>query len=621
MKPRKTSLLVWLIPVPLVAWGAALMAQALPPGIPLDAVLPSLTQTLKAPLSLRWTERTGAFLAGGILLYAMIAAVYIVTRGNRRPGEEHGTARWGNPQQLCRKYHDRRKSRNILLTKHVRMGMNTHRHRRNLNVLVVGGSGAGKTRFYALPNVMQANCSYVVTDPKGELLANTGPLLQSKGYKIRVLNLTRPEQSDFYNPFRYIREDKDVLRLINMLIKNTNPKSAKTDDPFWEKSETALLMALMFYLLYEAPANEQNFATVMYLIENADVREDDEDYQSALDLLFLELEDTAPEHIAVKFYHIFKQAAGKTAKSILVSAAVRLAPFNLPEVAYITNRDTMEIGRAGDELTAIFCVIPDSDASLNFLVSLFYSQLFSEFYLIADSEKKRRLKIPIRLMMDEFPNIPVPGGEDFPRILATMRSREISANIIVQNISQLKALFRDEWENIVGNCDTLLYLGGNEQSTHKYLSELLGKATIDTQTSGLTKGAHGSSSENYQNIGRELMTPDEVRLLDNRYALLFVRGERPIMDEKYPLEKHANYPLTEAGGQSPYIHHPTQALDDLPFAVDSLDDIDFFEPEGGEEAEDDPALFPYDLDEEPPDNLAGSFLLDEDENERKKDTP
>lgn len=563
MKPKRPSFLLWLCLVPVVVWLAVLLAQALPPGIRLDAVLDNLTQAVKAPFALRWTERAGAFVLAAVVLYGLLVCAYYASRGNRRPGEEHGSAKWGDPARLCRKYRDHRGESNVLLTRNVRLGMDTHKHRRNLNVLVVGGSGAGKTRFYALPNLMQANCSFCCSDPKGELLGTTGSMLRDRGYALRVLNLIHPEQSDFYNPFHYIREDKDVLRLVNSLIKNTNPKSAKSDDPFWEKSETALLMALIFYLIYEAPPEEQNFSTIMYLIENADVREEDEDYQSALDLLFLELEEAAPEHIAVKFYRVFKQAAGKTAKSILVSAAVRLAPFNLPEIAYITSRDTMEIGRTGDEPTAIFCVISDSDTSLNFLVSLFYSQLFSELYLTADSSKGRRLKIPVRLIMDEFPNIPVPGGNDFERILATMRSREISASIIIQNMAQLKALFKDNWESIVGLCDTLLYLGGNEQSTHKYLSELLGKATIDTKSRGLTRGSHGSSNENIQSAGRELLTPDEVRLLDNRNALLFIRGERPIMDEKYPLERHPSYCLTEAGGQPPYIHRPAEPPDSL----------------------------------------------------------
>lgn len=556
MKRPKPSALLWLFPVPFVAWGAVLLAQSFPSGARLDEVLDNFTQALKAPFALRWTERTGAFVLAAVVLYVLSACAYLAAQSNRRPGEEHGSARWGDPARLCRKYRDHRGENNILLTRRVRLGMDTHKHRRNLNVLVVGGSGAGKTRFYALPNLMQANCSFVASDPKGELLANTGPLLIEKGYTLRVLNLIHPEQSDFYNPFCYIREDKDVLKLINMLIKNTTPKQSKTDDPFWEKAETALLMALMFYLIYEAPPEEQNFATVVYLIENADVQEEEEETPSALDLLFLELEDRDAEHIAVKFYRVFKQAAGKTAKSILVSAAVRLAPFNLPEIAHITSRDSMEIGQTGDRPTAVFCVIPDSDTSLNFLVSLFYSQLFSELYLTADSAKGRRLKIPVRLIMDEFPNIPVPGGDDFERILATMRSREISASIIIQNMVQLKALFKDNWESIVGLCDSLLYLGGNEQSTHKYLSELLGKETIETKSRGLTRGLHGNSNENTQSAGRELLTPDEVRLLDNRCALLFVRGELPVLDEKYPLEQHPNYCLTEAGGQPPYIHRP-----------------------------------------------------------------
>ena len=554
---RQQMVLPWVLLVIPVLWLAALLASGYKDGMTLFDLMAVFPTLMEKPFAIRWTPHTLKFLLIGLAAYGCAATLYFSASENRRPGEEHGSARWGNVRQLNRKYRDKDPENNVILTQHLQMGLDGRKHRRNLLQIVIGGSGAGKTRFYALPNLMQSNCSFVASDPKGELLANTGPLLIEKGYTLRVLNLIHPEQSDFYNPFYYIREDKDVLRLVNMLIKNTTPKQSKTDDPFWEKAETALLMALMFYLIYEAPPEEQNFATVMYLIENADVQEEEEESPSALDLLFLELEDRDAEHIAVKFYRVFQQAAGKTAKSILVSAAVRLAPFNLPEIAHITSRDSMEIGQTGDRLTAVFCVIPDSDTSLNFLVSLFYSQLFSELYLTADSAKGRRLKIPVRLIMDEFPNIPVPGGDDFERILATMRSREISASIIIQNMAQLKALFRDNWESIVGLCDSLLYLGGNEQSTHKYLSELLGKETIETKSRGLTRGLHGNSSENTQSAGRELLTPDEVRLLDNRCALLFVRGELPVLDEKYPLEQHPNYCLTEAGGQPPYIHRPT----------------------------------------------------------------
>ena len=422
---------------------------------------------------------------------------------------------------------------------------------------------------------MLANTSYIITDPKGEILRKDGPLLLRMGYVLRVFDLIDPKHSDSYNPFRYIRKDADVFRLIDNFIKNTTPKKAQTGDPFWEKSEIALDSALMLYLLHEAPPEEQNMEMILTMIEYGGAKEDDDSFKSPLDLLFEALEEEDPDHIAVRQYKIFKQAAGKTAKSILVSAAVRLASFTLPEIQNITSDDTMELSKLGERKQAIFCVIPDSnDTSLNFLVGMLYTQAFHELYFHADRVHGGSLPIPVRLMFDEFANAALPDG--YARLQATMRSRNVMATIILQNISQLKALFIDDWEGIIGNADCLLYLGGNEQSTHKYISELLGKETIDTRTSSQSKGRNGSYSQNFQQAGRELLTPDEVRMLDNRYAIVLLRGERPVMDEKYDILKHPNLKWTEDGGAAPYVHSPVclYGSDDLSFSFTSLDELE-----------------------------------------------
>lgn len=513
-------------------------------------------EAMAHPLSVHWTAYTPKFMLGALLLYLFGICLYASTRQNKRPGEEHGSARWGSVRALDRKYRDKRPENNVILTKHLRMGLDGRKHRRNLLQVVVGGSGSGKTRFVIKPNIYLANTSYIVTDPKGEVARAAVPLLLRKGYEVRIFDLIDPARSDHYNPFRYIRRDADVFRLIDNFIKNTTPKNSHNSDPFWEKSETALLSALMLYLLHEADEDEQNMEMLLTMIEYGGAKEEDDDYQSALDLLFEALEEEQPKHIAVREYRIFKQAAGKTLKSILVSAAVRLAMFALPEVQQITEGDDLELGKLGERKQAIFCIIPDSnDASLNFLVGMLYTQAFQELYYQADKVHHGALPVPVRLLFDEFANIALPDG--YARLQATMRSRNIMATIILQNISQLKELFKDSWEGIIGNADSFLYLGGNEKETHKYISELLGKETIDTQTSSQSKGRNGSYSRNFQQTGRELLTPDEVRRLDNRYAIALIRGEEPVMDEKYDLMRHPNLKYTEDGGAAPYIHSST----------------------------------------------------------------
>ncbi len=525
-------------------------------------ILELLTEKLDHPFEIHFTEYTVRSLLVCTLLYGMGIGIFYSNQKNYRRGEEHGSAKWGNVGQLCKKYRAMPYAENILLTQNFRMGLDCYKHRRNLNILVIGGSGAGKSRTFAIPNIMQCNCSMVITDPKAELLRKTGGLLKKMGYEVRVFDLIHPDTSFCYNPFQYVQDDKDVLRLINNLIKNTTPKGSQSSDPFWEKSETALLQALMMYLLHEAPPEEQNFPMIMEMLASAQVKEEDEDYESPLDILFERLEMRDPESIAVKQYHIYKQAAGKTAKSILISVGVRLAAFNLKQIADLTCTDELDLSSIGERKVALFCCIPDADTSLNYLVGMIYSQLFQTLYYVADRLHGGKLPIPVHCIMDEWANVALP--DDFEKILATMRSRSISCSIIVQNMSQIKALFKDSWESLAGNCDELLYLGGNEKESHKYISELLGKATIDTNTYGQTKGKSGSYSTNFQQSGRELLMPDEVRLLDNDYALLFVRGEHAVMDRKYDLLKHPNIRDTEDGGAPPYDYAETPLAHDIP---------------------------------------------------------
>lgn len=481
----------------------------------------------------------------------MALCLYYADRGRTREGEEHGSAAWGFPRQVNAMF---RQKQNKILTKHVRLGLDTHRHRRSLNVLVIGGSGAAKTRGYVKPNILEANTNYVITDPKMEVLTATGGHLKRQGYDIRVLNLVDLSQSDGYNPFRYLRDEKDALKLVNTLIQATTPKGSHEADPFWTKAETALLQAIILMLFQEAPEQEQNFSMVMRVLEYAEVREEDEEHLSPLDLLFQSIEQENPESIALRQYKVFKQAAGKTAKSILVSAAVRLAPFNLPQIKALTDHDDMDLYTLGEKKCALYAVIPDNDTTFNFLVSLLYSQIFQTLYYCADQQHHGALPHHVHFILDEAPSVNLPG---LPRELATMRSRNISCSTIIQNMAQIKELYKDSWETIPGNSDTLLYLGGNEASTHKYISEALGKATIDTKTHGQTKGRSGSYSTNFQMSGRELMTPDEVRAMDNRYGILFIRGAKPVMDLKYDLMDHPAVRDTPDGGGPPYIHHGT----------------------------------------------------------------
>ena len=577
---------MWAALSPLVLWLGAIAAYAYEDGMTLFTWMGRFSQVLERPFSIDWTAHTPKFMLVSLVIYAFGIALYYSSRENRRPGEEYGSARWGDPRALCQKYMDHQhKTANIILTQCVRLGMDGYITQRNMNILVVGGSGSGKTRFFCKPGIYSANCSYLITDPKGELLRAAGGLLVALGYEVRVFNLIDPRQSDGYNPFYYIRDEKDVLTLIDNLIKNTTPRNASSNDPFWEKSEVALDSALMLFLISEAPLEEQNFETMIYMMNFADVKEEDEQYRSPLDMLFRALEEEQPDHVAVKQYKVFKQAAGKTAKSILVTAAVRLAAFNIPQYAEMTRKDEMDFGSLGEKKKAIFCVIPVNDSSMNYLVGMLYTQCFQELYNRADTKYNGRLPVPVRVIQDEWANVAQP--ESYPKILATCRSYNIGLNIIVQNIQQIKALYEKEWEGIIGNCDTLLFLGGgNEPTSLEFIVKLLGKETIATRTQGLTKGRNGSSSTNFQQTGRDLMTLDEVRKLKTDQAILFVRGEDPVLDKKYNIKRHPNIKLTTDGKAKPYIHKPRgapdYALPDLPYAFKSLDDYGFINLEENE---------------------------------------
>lgn len=547
---KSNDTLFYLIGIIPVIWLALLLAQSLGGGLP--ELLRNLTSALEQPTNIVWTDKSLPTILICLAAYGMAVLLYRTNQGRTRDGEEHGSAVWATPASVNVQFAQKD---SIPLTQHVRLGLDTHKHRRSLNVLVIGGSGAAKTRSFVLPNILTANTNYVITDPKSEVLLATGGYLKEQGYDVRVLNLVNLEQSDGYNPFRYLRDEKDVLKLVNNLIQSTTPKGSHESDPFWTKAETALLQAIILMLFQEAPEYEQNFSMVMRVLEYAEVREEDEGHVSPLDLLFESIERRKPDSVAVRQYKVFKLAAGKTAKSILVSTAVRLAPFNLPQIQALTNHDDMDLYTLGEKKVALYAVIPDNDNAFHFLVSLLYAQAFQALYYSADQIHHGPLPRHVRFVLDEFAAMPLPG---FTRELATMRSRSISASVIIQNMAQIKGLYKDSWETIPGNCDTILYLGGNESSTHKYVSEMLGKATIDTKTHGQTKGKSGSYSTNFQMSGRELLTPDEVRKLDNRYALLFIRGASPVMDEKYDLMHHPAIAHSSLGGAAPYIHHGTK---------------------------------------------------------------
>lgn len=549
-KDKQVELVFYFVGAVFIAWLSVLVAPCIHEGL-FDAII-YLNEAMNSPFSFELCQDTLKCILISELIYSFSYLAYYYNRKNYRRNEEYGSAKWANNKAVNKKYAEKEYHSNKILSQNVCIGLDGRRHRRNLNTLVIGGSGAGKTRFFGKPNLMQCNTSFVVLDPKGEQLRDVGNLLEKEGYVIKVVDLINMNRSHCYNPFRYIKDDKDVLKLITNLIRNTTPKGSQTNDPFWEKSETALLEALCLYLLHEAPEEEQNFTMVMEMIAAAEVKEDDEEYQSPLDELFERLEIRNPNSLALKQYKIYKQAAGKTAKSILISVGVRLSAFNLESIASLTAIDELELDLVGERKTAIFAVIPDNDSTFNFLIGMLYTQLFQMLYYQADIVHGGALPVPVHFLMDEFANVALP--DEFDKLLSTMRSRLIFVSIIIQNLAQIKGLYKDSWESIVGNCDTLYYLGGNEQSTHKFMSEYLGKETLDTNTYGKSSGRSGNYSTNYQQAGRELLTPDEVRLLDNDYGLLFIRGERPVFDKKYDILKHPRINETTDGNAKPYLH-------------------------------------------------------------------
>ena len=579
MKPVKP--VVWVLLGIFSVYLAVAAASAYEEGSNIFVWMGRFSEVLKRPSLLRWTPYTVKCIIVVLLLCAFAVVLYRSDREKRRPGGEYGTAKWEAAETMNQKYADK-DGPNVILTQHVSIGMDGYKHQRNLNVLVVGGSGSGKTRYFCKPGLMDANCSYLVVDLKGEMLRSTGHFLKSQGYDIKVFDLIHPRQSDGYNPFRYIREEPDVLKLMDNLVKNTTPPKGASNDPFWEKAEIALDSALMLYLLSEAPKEEQTFEMLMFMLNSAQASEEDEQFQSPLDLLFQSLEDREPDHLAVKQYKVYKKAAGKTAKSILITAGVRLTAFIFPQYAAIMQEDEMDFGSLGERKRAIFCITPVNDGSMNYLVSMLFTQCFQELYLRADERYDGRLPVPVRVIQDEWANVPQP--DSYPKVLATCRSYNIGIDIIVQNIQSIKARYRDEYQSIIGNCDTLLFLGGgNEPESLEFMSKLLGKETITIRTRGQTRGRSGSSSINYQLTGRELMTPDEIRRMPTREALLLIRGESPVRDRKYNIKKHPNYRYTQDGGAKPYIHNPPPAPDyaltDLPYVFRTLDDFRFLEDE------------------------------------------
>ncbi len=555
----------------------------------MDAVafLNAFTEVYAAPFANYYNERTVKAVVLAVFIYVIAMVMYVTSQRNFMPGKEFGTARFESPQYANKILMDKDSSFNRILSKNVKMSLDFRRLKLNGNILICGGSGAGKTFYEVKPNLMQMprNCSFICTDPKGEILRSCGQMLKDNGYRVKVINLLEMEKSDCYNPFSYIREETDVVKLITNLISNTTPKGTTKGDPFWEKAESLFLQAVFYYVWLEEPPAMRNFESVLRLMGEAEVTEQDK--LSKLDIRMKVLEESSPlgaSHPAVKQYNKCMRGAGDTVRSIIISANSRLAFLENKQVLRLLSKDDLNLAELGigadgdgETKTALFCVIPDSDKSYNFIIGMLYTQIFQELYYQADFNCGGRLPIHVTFMLDEFPNVALP--DDFCSLLSTMRSREISSIIIIQNFAQLKALFKDTWETIPGNCDTFIYLGGNEQSTHKYVSELLGKGTIDKKSSGETKGRQGSSSNNYDVLGRELFTPDEVRKLDNKKCIIFIRGFDPIMDDKYVPFAHPAFEQTADGKGKPYVHNPSEGKESgvLPCRILSPKAVRYYE--------------------------------------------
>ena len=528
-------------------------------------ILNKFNVAIKNPFGNYYNANTLRAVIYGSLIYGMAVLMYVTSRRNLMHGKEYGTARFADIRMVNKALADKDECKNRILSNNVRMSIDTSVTGLNNNMLGIGGSGAGKTFFIVKPNIMQMmlNNSFIATDPKGEIARATANMLKKNGYNVKVLNLIDMAKSDGYNPFRYIREENDVVKLVTNIISNTTPKETAPTDPFWEKSESMFLQALFYYVWLEMPPNRKNFQSVLDLLSEAEV--DAKGNDSKLTKKMKQLAKTSKlkqNHPAYKQYMKVIRGAGDTVRSIIISANSRLALLENPQILRILSKDDLHleelgIGVNGDKhtRTALFCIIPDSDKSYNFIVGMLYTQLFQELYFQADFKNDGKLPIQVTLMMDEFANVALP--DDFCSLLSTMRSRRISSIIIIQNLAQIKALFKDTWETITGNCDTLVYLGGNEKSTHQYISEMLGKSTIDKRSTGETRGVHGSASRNYDVLGRELMTPDEVRNMSNKKCLIFIKGFNPIFDDKYIPFRHKNFSQTEDGGGKAYVHDPS----------------------------------------------------------------
>nr|WP_035919675.1 type IV secretory system conjugative DNA transfer family protein [Fusobacterium necrophorum] len=484
------------------------------------------------------------------VVVAVLIKFIVYTKGKNakkfRQGKEYGSARWGTKKDI-EPYMDEKFQNNILLTQTERLTMNGRpanpKYARNKNVLVIGGSGSGKTRFYVKPNLMQMHSSYCVTDPKGTIVLECGKMLEDNGYEIKILNTINFKKSMKYNPFAYLRSEKDILKLVQTIIANTKGEGEKAGEDFWVKAEKLYYTALIGYIFYEAPREEKNFATLLDMIDASEVREDDETYMNPIDRLFEALEKREPTHFAVKQYKKYKLAAGKTAKSILISCGARLAPFDIQELRNLMNEDELELDTLGDRKTALFVIISDTDDTFNFVVSIMYSQLFNLLCDKADDEYGGRLPVHVRFLLDEFANIGL--IPKFEKLIATIRSREISASIILQAQSQLKAIYKDNADTIVGNCDSTLFLGGKEKTTLKELSETLGKETIDLYNTSETRSNQKSFGLNYQKTGKELMSHDEITVMDGGKCIFQLRGVRPFLSDKFDITKHKNYKLLE----------------------------------------------------------------------------
>ena len=547
MKPEIKKLLILNLPYLLFVWlfdkvGAAVR---LSPGADASAKLLHLGDGFSAAFSSIAPSFHPADLLIGIA-GAVIVRLIIYVKGKNakkyRKGMEYGSARWGTAEDI-KPYTDPVFENNIPLTQTERLTMNSRpkqpKYARNKNILVIGGSGSGKTRFFVKPSLMQMHSSYVVTDPKGTVLIECGKLLQRGGYQIKVLNTINFKKSMKYNPFAYLRSEKDILKLVNTIIANTKGDGEKSGEDFWVKAEKLYYTALIGYIWYEAPDEEKNFTTLLEMINASEAREDDEDFQNPVDLMFERLEEKDPEHFAVKQYRKYKLAAGKTAKSILISCGARLAPFDIKELRELMETDEMQLDTIGDRKTALFVIISDTDDTFNFVVSILYTQLFNLLSDKADDEYGGRLPVHVRCLLDEFANIgQIPK---FEKLIATIRSREISASIILQSQSQLKAIYKDNADTIVGNCDTTLFLGGKEKTTLKEISEILGKETIDSFNTSETRGRELSHGLNYQKLGKQLMTEDEIAVMDGGKCILQLRGVRPFFSDKFDITKHPKY--------------------------------------------------------------------------------